>query len=258
MPGRRYNRRSNYRRRRRTSNVKRNSRAIAKIRKEVYVNRQFQIRDSSTVTQEAVIQPLVAPSTWEPIFQTQGLGGSTIISAYKMNKMLIKWMLQPENTTVGTVDVFAQYFVVSLKPQFRQAFRHELASNNNELEKDVHYSSTYLDTVAGNADGQGMYMLNPQYFRIHYNSRVRRVANQTLMGTDVTNIDNTATTGRANVTWKTMIKPYATKQNFSAITADFVRNDQQLYIIILSNATATAPLFHSMNGLVLGQSTHGI
>jgi hypothetical protein len=248
-------RRTRRRPKRATRQRNQNSRAIAQLVKQVYVPRQFKLLQNAELTGATNIYPLVHPTEYTPCFQNYGSqAGTGVGTIYHMTGIKTKWMIQPEDTTVGTVDVFLQCFIVGVKPFQARKFREA----NLTLTENYHYTHAHLDTAGGTIDGNGFVMLNREIFDVKYNSGVRHIGNETLTGNNSTTIQDESTWGSTYTRHKRTIKSDNTSQVFTQLTNEDVRDSAQLYFIIFSNASLTAPLFFTANHIIYGSSTRGI
>lgn len=232
-----------------------NSKAINTLVKQVYLPRQYQLQQNGQLTQYTHIYPIVMPDEYAPVFQNYNTTVSTAVgSQYHMSGVKTRWLMQPESIIEGTSDVWAQVFIVSLKPFQSRKFR----ANNLQLTANYHFSYAPLDTVAGLAYGYTHIMLNRQIFNIHYSSGQRRMGNTTLLGEEVTTIQDTAIYGNTYTPWKKTIKGDTAAQMFQDMSKDDIRDSAQLYVLIFSNAQEDSPLFYSFNHLIYGSSTRGL
>lgn len=232
-----------------------NSKAIAKLVKQVYIPRQFVLQKTGTISSGIAIYPIIKPDDYTPAFQNyNSVAGSGVGSIYHMSGVKTKWFIQPEDVDLETANVMIQVFIVGMRPLQARKFR----ESGNTLVADFHYTSVALDTVAGALDGFGLVMLNREIFDVKYNSGIRRIANATLTGTDVTTIQDTATHGGSYIRHKRTIQGENPSQLFSSMSNTDIRDSTQLYMITFSNASSTSPLFYTNNHVIYGSTTRGV
>lgn len=232
-----------------------NSKAINKLVRQVYAPRQFQLQQHGTLDEPAHLYPIVFPSEYTACFQNyNSVAGTGVGSEYHMSGVKTRWMIQPESTLEGTTDVWAQVFIVSLQPGQARKFR----KDGNQLVAEHHFVYAPLDTAMGQLYGHTHIMLNREIFNVHYSSGQRRIGNVTLIGTEVSNIQDTSTYGSTYTPWKRTIKGETSNQVFTAMTNEDIRDSAQLYVLIFSNASDTSELFYSFNHVIYGTSTRGI
>lgn len=171
-----------------------------------------------------------------------------------MSGIKTRWMIQPESVLEGTADVWLQVFIVSLMPGQARKFRND----GNALVDEHHFVYGPLDTIGGLSYGNTHVMLNREIFKVHYSSGTRRIGNVTLIGEEVTNIQDTATYGHTYTPWKKTIKGETSAQQFTAMSNEDIRDSAQLYVLIFSNATDASELFYSFNHVIYGSSTRGV
>lgn len=237
--------------------VNKNTQAIAKLARQLHTKRSFSKDNTSIIQSYTYVTRLVTPSTWANVFNTYAdVNRTSVGTSYTMRSINLRYLCQPEDVLAGTTDGFYQLFVVSLKPQHARQFRSDGYQN---LVNTYHYERVALDSVGGLNSGYGLYMLNKDIFTIHHHSGVRRFTNTTAIGTPITNARDATSFGYANIKWNhTLTCKDAAPGGFDHYTAAEVPDNQQLYVIVLSNASAEAPLFTAMNSIINGTSHRGL
>lgn len=249
------------RRNRRTSSkskrVNKNTHAIAKLARQLHTKRTYSKDNSFIIEAPTYVTRLVTPNNWANVFNTyQDVNRTAVGTSYTMRNLQLRYMCQPEDIEQGTTDAFYQMFVVSLKPAHARQYREQGYTN---LVNTYHYERVALDSTGGLLDGYGLYMLNKDIFRIHYHSGVRRFVNTTAIGTPITNSREGTSFGYSNIKWNhTLVCADAQPGGFDHYTADEVPDNAQLYVMVLSNASESAPLFMAVNTIVNGTSHRGL
>lgn len=237
--------------------VDKNTKAIAKLARQLHTPRTYSRDTSAVIEGETYVSRLVTPNNWLNVFNTYGDVNRTAVgTSYTMKNMQFRYMCQPEDVLEGTTDAFYQLFVVSLKPAHARQFR---ADGYQNLVNTYHYERVALDSVGGLTSGYGLFMLNRDIFTVHHHSGVRRFVNTTTLGTPISNSREGTSFGYASIPWNhTLVCKDATPGGLNNYPAADVPDTQQLYVIILSNASATAPLFTAHNTIVHGTSHRGL
>jgi hypothetical protein len=213
------------------------------------------MQQTGTISTGISLYPLIKPDDFTACFQNyNSAAGSGVGSIYHMSGIKTKWFVQPEDVTLGTSNVMLQMFIVGMRPLQARKFREA----GQTMVADFHYTSVALDTTLGAQDGFGLVMLNREIFDVKYNSGVRRIGNETLLGTDVSNIRDTATHGGSYIRHKRTIQGENPSQLFATMSNTDIRDSVQLYVITFSNATEGAPLFYTHNHVIYGSTTRGI
>lgn len=237
--------------------ISKNTQAIAKLARQLHTKRTYSKDNSFVIEAPTFVTRLVTPNNWANVFNTYADVNRTAVgTSYTMRSMNLRYMCQPENTIAGTTDAFYQFFVVSLKPAHARQFREQGYQN---LVNTYHYERVALDSVGGLNSGYGLYMINKDIFTIHHHSGVRRFTNTTTIGTPITNSRESTSFGYANIKWNhTLVCKDSQPGGLDNYTAAEVPDNQQLYVIVLSNASVEAPLFTAMNTIINGTSHRGL
>lgn len=244
-------------RRGKSKRINKNTHAIAKLARQLHTKRTYSKDNTFVIESPTYVTRLITPNNWANVFSTYGDVNRTAVgTSYTMRNLQMRYMCQPEDTVLATTDAFYQLFVVSLKPAHARQFREQGYQN---LVNTYHYERVALDSVGGLNSGYGLYMLNKDVFRVHYHSGVRRFTNTTPIGTPISNSREGTSFGYKSLNWKhTLVCPDATPGGFDNYTAAQVPDNAQLYVLVMSNASAEAPLFTAINTIINGTSHRGL
>lgn len=242
------------RRRRKVSQTKRNTRAIAKLRSQAIGWRQYQLNSQvgTIATQLHVERIMDIKDYWREIFQAHD--NITMVRQFNLKSVRFNYAYQTESDTTG--NLWFQMWVVSLKPKFARQLR-ATTSDIFNLEVDEHYSEVSMGTGGGFLQGYGNYQLNPAYFRIHHTTGFRRLGQTTMGGTEsnVTNIRDSTHFGSCRIKWNKTLKTGEHRTNgIEDLEYTDIADGTCLYTIILCNAGTGSELFRSHNYTFIGQS----
>lgn len=240
------------------SRVKKNTKAINKIVKDLYAWRQYQILDTATVSSKFSTDMITIPNTWTGVFQAQHDSFAEIPRQYLSHSLTYKYFIQCEDSTVG--NLWFQVWLVTLKPKYARQVR-ERTGNLTTLTVGDDYTQSNAGT-AGALQGATNYILNPAFYSIKHTSGQRRLGQETMgAATPVTNIRDSTYHNTGTIKFKRTFKVGEHEANgFLAQTADEVSNQNALYMILMSNAGSSvgeASLFKSFNYLINGQTVAG-
>jgi hypothetical protein len=230
-----------------------NTRAIAQLRRNTMPIRRFYDTDSGTISSETHVDLLTQPSNWAECFQSHEVPGTDLPRQYNLTNIRFKWACQCESDASG--NQWLQMFLVSLKPKVAAKVI-ERTTRLSNMENNVDYIKTSAGSTGAALQGDCLFMLNPAYYTIHYNSGVRRIGQTTMGGTtgNVTNIRDSTTRGTANVKFKKVFKnDEYSEEGFKAIDSAHLEPRNHLYLVMLSNAQETSEIFLTYNCLYTGR-----
>ena len=237
-----------------TKQVKKNTRAITKLRSEALGWRQYQLNTQvgTIATQIHVERIMDIKDQWREIFQARD--NITMVRQFNLKNVRFNYAYQTESDTTG--NLWFQMWVVSLKPKFARQLR---ATTNDifNIEADKHFSEVSMGTGAGFLQGYGNYTLNPAYFRIHHTTGFRRLGQTTMGGTtsNVTNIRDSTHYGSCKIKWNKVLKTGDHRTNgIEDLENTDINDGTALYTIILCNAGEGSELFRAHNYTFIGQS----
>lgn len=236
-----------------TERTKRNTKEINKLKRTTYPIRRFYKTDNGTISNELHVDLLTQPSNWEHCFQTNDTPGTDVPRNYDLSGIKLKWACQCESNASG--NQWLQIFIVSLKPKVAAKVIQRTTRLSN-MENEVDYILTDAGTSALADQGDCLFMLNPAYYTVHYQSGVRRIGQTTMEGTtgNVTNIRDSTTRGTANFKFKKTFKNDEYNANgFLGIDFAHLEPRNQLYLVMLSNAQETSEIFLTYNCLFTGR-----
>jgi hypothetical protein len=238
-----------------TALAKKNTRKINKLERELYAWRQYQITDVGTIGATVHSKLITQPNAWQQVFQSADIPAGDIPRRYELNKVHIKYLVQTEQSAAG--NMWFQVFIVSLKKKFARQTR-ERTSNLASLLEDTDYIASDAGTTGA---GQGLcnFMLNPALYNVHHTSGIRRVGQVTMdADTEVTNIRDSTFFKSVTIPFKRTFKNDSYEaQGFTALTADTIKNDNVLQLIMLSNSGVVTQTFLSMNAQLIGRTVAG-
>lgn len=231
--------------------TKENTKEINKLKRTTLPVVRFYDNSEGTVGTELHVDLITQPNNWKDCFRSHDVPGTDLPRQYNLNGIRLKWACQCESSASG--NQWLQIFLVSLKPKTASKVIQRTTRLSN-MSEDI----DYIYTAAGSslaAEGNCLFMLNPNFYTIHYNSGVRRIG-QSTMGADeaVTNIRDSTTRGTANFKFKRVIKnDDYDSEGFKAINFDTLEPRNHLYLVMLSNAQETSQIFLTYNVLFTGR-----
>lgn len=214
--------------------VSKNTRALAKITRELYTWRQYQITNQGTVGSEVHTDLITQPTAWTAAFQTHDQPIADTPRQFNLKSVHANLLVQTESSDDGNVHF--QCWIVSLKPKFAQQVRERITDGNLEVGRD--YLRVAAGTVGGVVQGNCGFYLNPALFQKHWTSGPQRIG-QSTMGADtaVTNIRDSTYQARVTIPFKRTFKAAQHLDNgYRSLGVDELLNKNQLYMIMLSNS----------------------
>ena len=227
-------------------NVKRqtnkNTKQIAKLNRAALPYCPFFRVAAETISTSIHTHMLTSPNTWTRCFRTYDVAGIDIPRQYFMRSLDLNWYAQCEVASVG--NLFLQVFVVSLVQRTAKQILDRTTRLSN-LTQNLDYIHSYAGSAEPLSDnGDVLYKLNPAFYRVHYNSGLRRIGQSTTSAdTAVTNIRDSTTMGKCHIKWKKPFKQDQAAQTngFLALNSVQVEPQCQLYLVIMSNTGEAAP-----------------
>lgn len=229
--------------------VKKNTRVLAKITRELYTWRQYQITNEGTVGAEVHTDLITQPTAWTASFQTHDQPITDTPRQYNLKSIHANLLVQTESSDDGNVHF--QLFIVSLRPKFAMQTRERISDGNLEVGRD--YLRVAAGTVGGALQGNCGFYLNPALYKKHWTSGPRRIG-QSTMGADtaVTNIRDSTYQARVTIPFKRTFKVAEHRDNgYRSLEVDELKNQNKLYMIMLSNS-GTAETFIAFNYFLNG------
>jgi len=217
-----------------TAQVKKNTQALAKITRELYSWRQYQITNEGTVGAEVHTDLITQPTAWTACFQTHDQPITDTPRQFNLKSIHANLLVQTESSEDGNVHF--QCFIVSLKQQFAYQTQERLQSGTLEVGRD--YLRVAAGTVGGAIQGNCGFYLNPALYKKHWTSGPRRIGQSTMgADTDVTNIRDSTYQARVNLPFKRTFKAAEHLDNgYRSLDVDEIQNKNKLYMIMLSNS----------------------
>lgn len=233
--------------------VKENTKKLNKLTKNTFPIRRFYEATAGTIAAQLHVDLITQPSNWTACFTTHDVPNTDYPRQYDMSGLRVKWAAQCESNSSG--NQWLQIFLVSLKPSVAKKIL-QRTTNLSNMEDKVDFIFTSAGSSVAANQGDCLFMLNPAYYTIHYDSRVRRIGQTTMEGTtgDVTNIRDSTTRGTANIKFKRQFKndEYA-EGGFTAIDSAHLEPRNHLYLVMLSNAQEESEIFLTHNALITGR-----
>lgn len=214
--------------------VKKNTRALAKITRELYTWRQYQLTDQGTIGAEVHTDLITQPTAWTACFQTHNQPDADTPRQFNLKSIHANLLVQTESSDDGNVHF--QLFIVSMRPKFAMQTRERLGTGQLEVGRD--YLRVAAGTVGGVIQGNCGFYLNPALYKKHWTSGPQRIG-QATMGADtaVTNIRDSTYQVRVNIPFKRTFKAAEHLTNgYRSIPVDELKTQNQLYMIMLSNS----------------------
>lgn len=224
--------------------TKQNTKAIARINKDLYAYRQYQLTSSGVIQSNLHVERIIDPQAWGKIFQSTG--DTEPVREFMLNQIKVKYAFQCENDATG--NLWFQMWIVKLRPKYARQLREDTGDIFN-LVNGEHYIRTVAGTHSGVLEGFCNFMLNPAVFKVCCTTGQQRLG-QTIMGGDntVTNIRDSTHQGMRYITHKRKIKSSEHLTNgFLDLPEEQINDNTAMYTIILSNAGVTSGLFRSIN-----------
>lgn len=234
QPGKRVRRRRPKRRPTQAKQVRANTRVLAKITRELYTWRQYQITNEGTVGSEVHTDLITQPTAWTASFQTHDQPIADTPRQYNLKSIHANLLVQTENSDDGNVHF--QCFIVSMRPKFAMQTQERLQDGNLEVGRD--YLRVAAGTVGGAIQGNCGFYLNPALYKKHWTSGPRRIGQATMGAeTAVTNIRDSTYQARVTIPFKRTFKVSDHRDNgYRSLDVDELRQNNKLYMIMLSNS----------------------
>lgn len=231
--------------------TKKNTKEINRLKKATLPIVRFYDNHEGTVSSELHTDLVTQPNNWKECFRSTDVPGTDLPRQYNLSGVKLKWACQCESSTSG--NQWLQIFLVSLKPKIAQKVIHRTTRLSN-MEENIDYIFANAGTSLA-AQGNSLFMLNPNFYTVHYTSGVRRIGQEIMgAGEHVTNIRDSTTRGTANIKFKKIIKNDEYNENgFKGIDSNTLEPKNHLYLVMLSNAQETAEIFLTYNALFTGR-----
>ena len=233
--------------------VRRNTQVINKLLQTTFPVTPYQHTDTGVIEAATHTFLITQPNNWEQCFRSHEQPNTDVPRSYDLRNVKLKWAAQCESASSG--NQWLSIFVVSLRPKTARKVL-ERTTNLSNLEKGLDYIAVDLGSDEPvTLQGEGFYMLNPALYRIHYRSGVRRIG-QSTMGADeaVTNVRDSTTRGGWTVPFKRTFKADEYHQDgFRSIDSSHLEPQNQLYMLMLSNASESSGIFLTANYLLTGR-----
>ena len=229
--------------------VRKNTRALAKIQRELYTWRQYQITNEGTVGAEVHTDLITQPTAWTACFQTHDQPIADTPRQFNLKSVHANLLVQTESSDDGNVHF--QLFIVSLKPKFAMQTRERMSGGNLEVGRD--YLRVAAGTVGGAIQGNCGFYLNPALYKKVWTSGPQRIG-QSTMGADtaVTNIRDSTYQARVTMPFKRTFKAAEHLANgYRSLPVDELKTQNQLYMVMLSNS-GTSETFIAFNYFLNG------
>lgn len=233
--------------------TKKNTKEINRLKSSTMPVVRFYEKSDDVISNELHTDLISTPNNWKECFRSNDVPGTDIPRQYNLSGIRLKWACQCESNSSG--NQWLQVFLVSLKPKVAAKVIHRTTRLSN-MEEDVDYIYADAGSSALADQGNCLFMLNPNYYTVHYTSGVRRIGQTTMEGTtgDVTNIRDSTTRGTANFKFKRILKNDEYNENgFKAIDFNTLEPKNHLYLVMLSNAQETSQIFLTYNCLFTGR-----
>lgn len=92
--------------------TKQNTKAIARINKDLYAYRQYQLTSSGVIQSNLHVERIIDPQAWGKIFQSTG--DTEPVREFMLNQIKVKYAFQCENDATG--NLWFQMWIVKLRP----------------------------------------------------------------------------------------------------------------------------------------------
>jgi len=229
--------------------ARRNTRAIAKLTRQVTTWRQYQITNEGTVGAEVHTDLITQPTAWTASFQTHDQPITDTPRQYNLRSIHANMLVQTESSDDGNVHF--QLFIVGLRPTFAMQTRERVQDGNLEVGQD--YLRVAAGTVGGAIQGNCGFYLNPALYQTHWTSGPQRIGQSTMGAeTAVTNIRDSTYQKRVTLPFKRTFKAAQHLDNgYRSLGVEEIRSQNMLYMIMLSNS-GTAETFIAFNYFLNG------
>lgn len=223
---------------RKTSQLKKNTSDIKKLKAVGFQYAPFHVKESTVLGTPIHTYLLTSPNNWGGIFRMNGVSNEDLPRQYNLKSVTVNWAAQAEATNVG--NLWLQVMVVSLKRRMAaQVLQRTTRLSNLESGLD------YVNQSAGTSfalQGDFGYKLNPDLYTVHYHSGQRRIGESTMGESPepVTNIKDGTTTGSCTVKFPRVFKNDETSDaGFKDLSYEQLEPRQHLYLIVFSNTSGS-------------------
>ena len=233
--------------------AKRNTRAIAKLARAVTTYRQYQNQNQGTIGAELHADLITQPTAWTSVFQSNATPAADVPRQYNLNNVHCNLLVQTESESTGNVHF--QLFIVSLRKKFAQQTRERVGDGLGSMAVGEDYLRIAAGTVGGVVQGFCGFYLNPALYRTHWTSGPQRIGQTTMGGTDgnVTNIRDSTYQKRVTLPFKRTFKVAEHRSDgYKSLQPDEVKNENMLYMVMLSNSGTTSETFIAFNYFLNG------
>lgn len=221
-----------------TALVKKNTKDIKALKAVGFQYAPFHQKESGVLTSYLHSSLITTPINWSGIFRMHGVSDADLPRQYNLKSVNIDWLAQCESADVG--NLWVQVMVVSLKRRMAAQVIQRTTRLTNFTE-NLDYAAVDAGTTFA-LQGDCMYKLNPDLYTVHYNSGQRRIGEATMAipATEVTNINNGTTMGKATVKFPRIFKNDETSSSgFKELNYAKIEPRQHLYTLVFSNASGS-------------------
>lgn len=233
--------------------AKENTKEINKLKKSTLPVVRFYEQSVGTISSYLHSDLISTPNNWVQCFRSTSVPGTDMPRQYNLSGVRVQWAAQCETDASG--NQWLQVFLVSLKPK-TAAKVIERTTRLSNLTENLDYIYVQAGTTLA-GQGNCMFMLNPNLYTVHYNSKQRRIGQTTMESTtegNVTNIRDSTTRGVANIKFKRVIKnDEYNAEGFRAVDYTKLEPKNHLYLIMLSNAQSTSQIFFTHHSVFTGR-----
>ena len=230
------------------SQTKKNTKDIKILKAVGYQYAPFVLFNSSVLSNAIHVSLITAPNNWSGIYRMHGVSNEDLPRQYNLKSVNIDWACQCEAGDVG--NLWLQVMVVSLKRKMAQQVLDRTTRLSNMTE-NLDYTAMSAGTAFA-LQGDLGYKLNPDLYRVHYNSGQRRIGEATMgeSPVEVTNINNGTTQGSCTIKFPRIFKNDETSDaGFKDLNYEKLEPRQHLYFIVFSNTSGSVitggELFHT-------------
>jgi len=219
---------------------RRQNAAISKLLTQQYRLSQYSFQGEGDGTYQSY--PLVQPTLWQPIFQSNFRANNTD-RAFIQNMHILCNVTVSISGTVSYNPLHYVIFIVSLKKEARLQTIQRLSPLLTNPQEDIDYSYSPIGATVGNAQ----WRLNPAIYNIHAMRRgmVGNVSQEALAADAplVTNIADANRNHKFDVSWKRRLKRVngvdvnGNPLEWKDMTVNEVNPADQLYMLMFNNAS---------------------